>query len=167
MNEDIYPYTEIAAFLTWELPTEAERKPLYPNDPSGVLWKWQAGRCAICGHVDPPLCLDHCHVTGLTRGLLCRPCNFAEGGSHHPAFLAWRAGRNPARLLGVEDQYVPSWGELSATDDEEDRAEHYMIMVARFADSQGLTLAKPFIPHRQIASRQRIAQILDRPQRSA
>lgn len=41
----------------------------------------QKGRCAICG--DPPtrqgLCIDHCHETGVVRGLLCANCNQALG----------------------------------------------------------------------------------------
>src|SRR5262249_47973194 len=42
----------------------------------------QGGRCAICRTDDPGKqgwCLDHCHVTGRNRGLLCSRCNFALG----------------------------------------------------------------------------------------
>jgi hypothetical protein len=41
----------------------------------------QKGRCAICEA--PPtrqgLCIDHCHETGVVRGLLCGNCNQAIG----------------------------------------------------------------------------------------
>lgn len=38
----------------------------------------QEGRCAICGR-ERPLVVDHCHVTGQIRGLLCMTCNIAVG----------------------------------------------------------------------------------------
>jgi len=46
------------------------------------MLKNQGGRCAICK--GPPqdnkrLAVDHCHVTGAVRGLLCRSCNTAIG----------------------------------------------------------------------------------------
>ena len=35
----------------------------------------QDGKCAICETEDSNLCVDHCHSTGVVRGLLCRRCN--------------------------------------------------------------------------------------------
>lgn len=47
----------------------------------------QDGCCAICGTTNPGgrngrFCVDHNHVTGKIRGLLCSPCNRALGGFH-------------------------------------------------------------------------------------
>ncbi|MCC3775174.1 endonuclease VII domain-containing protein [Streptomyces sp. UNOB3_S3] len=40
------------------------------------LFQLQEGRCAICGGTRRQrLSVDHCHTTGLVRGLLCRMCN--------------------------------------------------------------------------------------------
>ena len=52
------------------------------------LFAFQGGVCAICGKPEPiqrsvseqaRLCVDHCHKTGMVRGLLCRRCNTAIG----------------------------------------------------------------------------------------
>jgi hypothetical protein len=40
----------------------------------------QDGRCAICGGKQKrDLAIDHCHRTGMVRGLLCGKCNTAIG----------------------------------------------------------------------------------------
>lgn len=43
----------------------------------------QGGCCRICGNPPPPeqrgLVVDHCHVTGVVRGLLCNNCNALLG----------------------------------------------------------------------------------------
>lgn len=69
-----------------------------PDDYAAILAR-QNGSCAICG--GPPTgsyrCfdVDHDHVTGTVRGLLCRRCNtglgYIEAGFHEKA-LAYLAG---------------------------------------------------------------------------
>ena len=45
----------------------------------------QNGRCAICRHTldasNPPK-IDHCHATGVFRGILCQRCNAGLGLFH-------------------------------------------------------------------------------------
>jgi Recombination endonuclease VII len=42
--------------------------------------KNQDGKCKICNKTSSKnLCIDHCHVTGKFRGLLCRNCNTLLG----------------------------------------------------------------------------------------
>lgn len=60
----------------------------------------QGGCCAICreppskhntrAHWNGKLCIDHDHVTGRVRGLLCNDCNLAVG-----------YGKSPERLLSA------------------------------------------------------------------
>lgn len=55
-----------------------------------AVWEYQKGRCHAC--VKPfslsrlP-CVDHDHLTGLWRGLLCTDCNYAIGMRHDD--VAW------------------------------------------------------------------------------
>ena len=40
----------------------------------------QGGVCAMCKTKSKrPLCVDHCHKTGMVRGILCSPCNLTIG----------------------------------------------------------------------------------------
>lgn len=50
-----------------------------------TLLERQCGVCAICGQEAPPgsyLSVDHDHVTGTVRGLLCNSCNLGLGWFH-------------------------------------------------------------------------------------
>lgn len=54
-----------------------------------LLLKSQNNTCAICKLVEPAsLCIDHDHVTGQVRGLLCNHCNVGIGMfKDNPAIL--------------------------------------------------------------------------------
>lgn len=51
-----------------------------------VMWKKQAGRCAVCyqheRHFKRRLAVDHDHKSGKVRGLLCFRCNKFLVGRH-------------------------------------------------------------------------------------
>jgi hypothetical protein len=89
----------------WEVPEGATPSHLSTTE---ALRRWQAGACAMCSARRGRLLVDHCHQTGLVRGLLCTSCNTAEGMHSAPAFVAYRE-RPPAVLLGVEEQYGSPW----------------------------------------------------------
>jgi Recombination endonuclease VII len=58
---------------------QLRRYGITPAEYDALLEK-QGGACAICRKRSKGrLCVDHCHVTGMVRGLLCNECNGALG----------------------------------------------------------------------------------------
>lgn len=74
----------------------------------GEIYLFQGQVCAICGRATGrtrALSVDHDHVTGLVRGLLCRPCNDLLGHIRDQISVARRIvhylGSPPAKELGI------------------------------------------------------------------
>ena len=62
----------------------------------------QAGRCAICKEFpDQGLCIDHDHLTGKIRALLCRRCNMAIGLMRESASILTAAAEYLRQHNGV------------------------------------------------------------------
>lgn len=76
-----------------------------------ALWELQAGRCGICGQpmlVGPKAHIDHDHLKGTVRGLLCYSCNMGIG----------RLEDNPHQLLSAVSYLIsPPFSRLSAPSD--------------------------------------------------
>lgn len=65
------------ALAASRLRTRAKRYGLMPEELQALIEK-QGDACAICGTPPVPgrgLCVDHDHVTGRVRGMLCSRCN--------------------------------------------------------------------------------------------
>lgn len=87
-----------------------------------LLWNWQQGMCAVCARpaqAGRPLVRDHCHASGLIRGLLCQRCNVGEGhtasGLKRPiaAFDGYRA-RYPALMIALRARHQMTSGPFGA-----------------------------------------------------
>ncbi len=63
-----------------------------------LMWLDQDGKCASCGDSLPraQIQLDHDHITGAARAVLCGPCNSALG----------HAKEEPQRLIAIADYIV-------------------------------------------------------------
>jgi hypothetical protein len=102
------PAPRVAACHTWPI-LEAHRPKFGAGEAEQLdaLWRWQQGRCGLCGERATEL--DHDHETGLVRGWLCRDCNMII------AHKAWILGSTyydyvrhpPAVFLGIERQWRP------------------------------------------------------------
>lgn len=90
----------------WQVP---EREVPSHLSAARALRLWQAGACAMCSASGGRLLVDHCHRSGLVRGLLCTSCNTAEGLQSAPAFVAYRE-RPPTAMLGISEMYGSPWG---------------------------------------------------------
>ncbi|WP_367573149.1 endonuclease domain-containing protein [Streptomyces globisporus] len=125
----------VPACHTWKVPAGE-----VPPHLSGAqaLRRWQAGACAICSARPERLLVDHCHRTGLIRGLLCTSCNTAEGLGSAPAFAAYRE-HPPAVMLGVEEEYGSPWDGFAASvaNVSERNAAHVDAAEALFGDIVG------------------------------
>lgn len=92
------PTRETEAWRDWPTP-----------EPGTSLRKFHDGRCGWCGYEDR-LVRDHCHNTGLIRGLLCYSCNQQESNDWHGVWGPWRAGENTARAVGQFEIYSGFYG---------------------------------------------------------
>lgn len=69
----------------WVTEDRLRRKPITKVEEKSnwylTRWLEQHGGCAICGSLEgkKALAIDHSHITGLRRGLLCQLCNIGIG----------------------------------------------------------------------------------------
>jgi hypothetical protein len=80
-------YTPVPACHSW-----------MPPAPGQGHIDWQDGRCAGCNDREEKHArhvTDHCHRTGLERGLLCRSCNISEAYSLDQGFWQFYRERPP------------------------------------------------------------------------
>ena len=76
----------------------ADRKSKYGLSPTDYekMFESQKGRCKICdthrSKLNRELAVDHCHLTGAIRSLLCTKCNTAIGQLNDSELLCHKAG---------------------------------------------------------------------------
>lgn len=78
----------------WYRDTQLKGKYGISSDDYDRMSEEQGHVCKVCGKAETRtnsvnLCVDHCHVTGKVRGLICHKCNTAMGCvSDSPELLA-------------------------------------------------------------------------------
>ncbi len=92
--------------------SDSARSQMLSPESQGMLalTNWQDGCCAVCSlpasAFGTKLVTDHCHTSGLIRGLLCQPCNTKEGNRHNDEELIEGYRQlPPTRMLGVRLRY--------------------------------------------------------------
>jgi hypothetical protein len=100
-----------------------EKHGLSSEDYEAML-AWQNGACGIC---EIPFqrtpCIDHCHVTGLVRGLLCANCNLAIGNLQDNPIFAYKAGGYLERWVRYLWQlYNNEENDMSSIEDASDKS---------------------------------------------
>jgi hypothetical protein len=102
------------AYLQWQHNSERsdqDASVLEGSEGLRELHHWQEARCAMCGFEDDKIVMDHCHESGLIRGLLCHSCNLNESSNDS---LRWKIYRKfpPTMFLNVKIFYndFSSWG---------------------------------------------------------
>lgn len=82
-----------------------------------ILEQRQGGKCALCErtliHKLGDACLDHDHVTGQVRGVLCRACNGVEGKIKN-LFARWLRGLSGSGAATWLANLVKYWDQYSS-----------------------------------------------------
>lgn len=77
-----------------------------------AMLEGQGGRCAACGRVETRilkglvsrLSVDHCHATGVVRGLLCHNCNLAVGHMQDDPAVAYALAAYLERATNADEE---------------------------------------------------------------
>jgi hypothetical protein len=89
--------------------TDLRRKYNLSLDDYESLYEEQGGSCVICGLRGSKvsrqtLFIDHCHKTGLVRGLLCHHCNSGLGYFRDDPLLLKKAQWYLNRLIETQEE---------------------------------------------------------------
>jgi hypothetical protein len=94
MNCDAPSVPTLETWLEWRASLQAVPDFGEISHPRGTkdamraaLAEVQSHLCAVCLTMDQSMVLDHDHLSGLARGMLCRACNVREG--HDGSLLFW------------------------------------------------------------------------------